>query len=93
MLYLFDKQYNKYSNIVKYYNIQISVFYLNIFKNVFYSCNDNIEFSASLLESSVSHDTRNCSSLLIWNAFQETFLNIINVKNVFLLRDCRFIYW
>ncbi len=35
---------------------QITVFYFNIFKNIMYSCNGKAEFSASLLQSLVSHD-------------------------------------
>ncbi len=52
------------------------VFYLNI-----YSCDDKAEFSASLLQSSVSHDP---SEIILtwWFDVQETFI-IINVENSF----------
>jgi len=55
-LHLFDQ--SKNSNIVKcYLKFQRTVFYCNIFKNsVIYSCDGKAEFSASVLQSSVSHD-------------------------------------
>jgi len=65
-LHLFDQ---KYSNIVKY------TVYIYIFKCF---CDDKAEFSASLLQSSVSHDSSEII-LICWFAAQETFLIIINV--------------
>ncbi len=40
---------NKNSNIVKYYCVLTTVFYLNIFKTVIYSCGGKAEISVSLL--------------------------------------------
>ncbi len=43
-----------------------------------YSCDDKAEFSASLLQSLVSHDP---SEIVYWFISQETFLIIINDEN------------
>jgi len=52
---------------------------LNTFKNVIYSCDGKAEFSASLLQYSVSHDPSEIS-LIWWFAAQETFILIqINI--------------
>ncbi len=56
----------------------ITVFYLNIYSNVFLWC--KAEFSASLLQSSLSHDPSEIT-LIRWFSAQETFLIIINVEN------------
>jgi len=48
-----------------------------LFCNVIYSCDGKADFSASLLQSSVSHDPSEIS-LICWFAAQETFLIIIN---------------
>ncbi len=47
-----------------------------MFSNVIYSCDGKAEFSASLLQSSVSHDTSEII-LIYWFSAQETFL-IVN---------------
>ncbi len=45
------------------------MFYVNVFWNIIYFYD---EFSASLLQSTVSHDPSEI--ILIWSAAQETFL-------------------
>ncbi len=60
------------------------VFYLNIFLNAIYACDDSCIFSIKV---SVSHDLseilkRNPEILKSWFAAQETFLFIINVENI-----------
>ncbi len=45
-----------------------------------YSCDGKAEFSASLLESSVSHDPPEII-LIYWFDAQWTFLIIINIEN------------
>ncbi len=47
---------NTVKTTVKYYYNLKCVFYFNTFKNYIYLCDANAEFSASLLQSSVSHD-------------------------------------
>ncbi len=71
-----------YSNGVAYYNHLKNAFYLNIFFicNLYMWC--KAEFSASLLQSSVSQDPSEII-LIYWFAAQETFLIIINVENCF----------
>ncbi len=54
-----------------------TIFYLNIFKNVIYSCDGKAVFSASWLQSSVSHDPSEII-LICWFAAQETFPNVEN---------------
>ncbi len=49
-----------------------------------YFCDDKAKFSASLLQSSVSHDSSEII-LICWFAAQETFITIINVENSLLL--------
>ncbi len=66
------------SNIVKSYS-NLTVFYLNIFQNGIYSCESKAEFSAPLLQSSVSRDPSEII-LLCWFCAQETFI-IIKVEN------------
>ncbi len=56
------------------------IYYLNVFSNVIYSCDRKAEFSASLLQSSVSHDPSDMI-LICWFAAQEIFLLIINFGN------------
>ncbi len=65
MLYLFDQNYSKNSNIVKYYyNFKKLV---NIFDVILLFCNDGkATFSISLLQSSVSHDPSEIILMLIW---------------------------
>jgi len=59
------------------------VFYFNKFKSVIYSSDGKNEFSASLLQSSVSHDPSKII-LICRFAAQETFIIIIiNVENSF----------
>ncbi len=53
------------------------MFYNNL--NVIHSCDAKAELSASLVQSSVSHDSSEII-LIWWFAAQETFL-IINVEN------------
>ncbi len=66
--------------IVKYYyNLKWMFSILLCFKNNL-SLWHNAEFSASLLQSSVSHDLSEIISIY-WFAAQETFPIIINVKN------------
>ncbi len=55
------------------------MFYFNIFWNVISSCDGKAEFSASLLQSSVSNDGSEII-LMCWFGAQETFL-IIKVEN------------
>ncbi len=55
---------------------KITVFYLNIFKNVIYSCDFKAEFSASLLQ---WHDPSEII-LILWFAAQKTFIIIIMLK-------------
>jgi len=55
-------------------------FYFIIFQNVIFSCDGKAEFSASLLQSSVSHDPSE-NILMCWFAAQETFPIIFNVEN------------
>ncbi len=54
--------------------------YIYMYFKCHYSCNGKAEFSAALLQSSLSHDPyRNHSNILI--AAQETFHIIFNVEN------------
>jgi len=53
---------------------------LKMFFCLIYSCDGKAEFSASLLQSSVSHDSSEIS-VICWFVAQETFLLIISVKN------------
>jgi len=52
-----------------------AVLQYNLFQNVIYSCDGKAEFSASLLQSWVSHDPSGIF-LICWFAAQETFENI-----------------
>ncbi len=61
-----------------YFNTVISARLFNVFSKVIYSCDVKAEFSASLLQSSVSHDPSEII-LICWFAAQDTF-TIINVK-------------
>ncbi len=67
---------------------KINVFYLNIFSNVIYSCDGKAGFSASLLQSSVSHDPSEIIQIKSIKyacvGAQNTFLIIIR-KTVILL--------
>ncbi len=48
--------------------LQSKITILYIFLNIIYSCDGKAEFSASLLQSSVSHDpSRKHCNMLIWN--------------------------
>ncbi len=60
-------------------HFKITVFYFNIFKNVMYSWGGKAEYSASLLQSSVSHDLSEIT-LKYRLAAQQTII-IINVDN------------
>ncbi len=74
-----DIIYGKNSNIVKYYCNKKMYFFLIEYIvrfNLFLWC--KAEFSASLLQSSVSHDSE--INIICWYAAQETLL-IINFKN------------
>ncbi len=74
-LHLFNQKYSKNSNIVKYnYNLK-GLFSIWIDFRI-YSCD---EFSASLLQSSVSHDLSEII-LKCWFAAQERFIIIICVE-------------
>ncbi len=59
---------------------KITVFYFNVFKNVIYSCHGKDELSDELLQSSVPHDPSQII-LICWFGDQDTFPEIINVKN------------
>ncbi len=52
--------------------------------NVIYSCDYKAEFTASLLQSSVSHDSSEII-IIYWFDAQETFLIVINVENFIFL--------
>ncbi len=77
--WFFDQKCNKNSNIVKYYYnvllqifLNLTVFYFNMF--LIYFCDGKAEFSASLLQSSVSHDPLR-SILIGWfDAFKKHLL-------------------
>ncbi len=69
-LHFFDQKYSRIRNIVKYYYNLKELFSMWIY------C--KMEFSASLLQSSVSHDPSEII-LIFWFAPQETFVIIINV--------------
>ncbi len=58
LLHLFDEKYSKISNEIK------------IFYNAIYPCHGKAEFSASLLQSSVSHDP----SEIIWICYYDLVL-------------------
>ncbi len=66
-LCLFHQKYSKHSNTE--YILKCNYF-----------CDVKVEFSASLLQSSVSHDPSQII-LIYWFGAQETFLIIINVEN------------
>lgn len=70
MLHLFEQRYSKKFDIVKYYRLQFQILLLKA------------EFSASILQSSVSRFFRNPSMLFV---AQETFV-IINVENCFFIQ-------
>ncbi len=79
---------NIYNNIVKYFlqfkiTVSVLIYLIYIYIYLFLWC--KAEFSASLLQSSVSHDPSEI--ILIWFAAQETFLIFVNVENM-----CCFIY-
>ncbi len=69
-LHLFDQIYSKNCQILL--SLKIAVFYVNIIEKAV--------FSASLLQSSVSHDSSEII-IICWFAAQEIFLIIINVEN------------
>ncbi len=69
-LHLFDQIYSKNCQILL--SLKIAVFYVNIIEKAV--------FSASLLQSSVSHDPSEII-IICWFAAQEIFLIIINVEN------------
>jgi len=81
MVAFISSKMQKNSNIVKYYyNLNELFSILIYFKcNLFLWC--KAEFSASLLQSSVSHDPSEII-LICWFAARETFLIIIDVENV-----------
>ncbi len=57
-LHLFDQKYSKNTNIMKYYcKLKKTVFYINIFKNVIYPCDEkqNVQSSVSLGPSEKSY--------------------------------------
>ncbi len=59
---------------------KITVFYLNIYREVIYSCDGKAEFSASFLQSSVSHDSSEII-LIFWFASEEKFMIIMKTAN------------
>jgi len=71
-IYLIKKYSKNCYNVKYYYNLR-HVFYFNIFQNIIYSCDCKAEFSASLLQSSVSHDPSELILICRFSA-QETFL-------------------
>ncbi len=73
-LHLFDDKRSKNSKIVKYYYSLKSILYFNLFLNVLYLCEGKVEFSAALLQSSVSRDPSEIN-LICWFASQETFFH------------------
>ncbi len=59
--------------------VKITIFYFNIhLKNVIYSCDGKAEFSASLLQSSVSHNPSEII-LIYWFDAQETFFLLSSI--------------
>ncbi len=60
--------------------IQSNCFFFIYISNVIYFCNASAEFSAPLLQSSVSHDPSEII-LICWIDAKETFLIIINAEN------------
>ncbi len=62
-----------------FFKFKTTIFYVNIFWNVIYSCDGKSDFLALLLQSSVSHDPSEII-LICWFATQKTFLNIINIE-------------
>jgi len=63
-IFLFDSKYSKNSNIMKYFFNLKTVFYCNLLKMYSYDVFISV-FSSSLLQSSVSHDPRNHSNMMI----------------------------
>jgi len=62
-------------------NIKITVFYLNIFQNVIYSCNAKAEFSATII---LQCNNIWCSRNMFWliNRFVKTYiLKCIQIEN------------
>ncbi len=73
------------SYIEKYYsNLKVTVFFFNKLLNVINSCDGNAEFSASLLQSSVSNYPSEII-LMCWFGTQERFhINSVNMKSYFI---------
>ncbi len=61
--------------------------YCNVFEHLIYSCDVKAEFSASLLQSSVSHDPLEII-LIYWFSAQETSHIMIKLKTAMLLNIC-----
>ncbi len=79
-LHSFDQKYNKNRNIVEYnYNLK-QLFSMWISVKIAFIPTIKAVFSASLLQSSVSHDPSEIIIICWFNA-QETFLIINNVEN------------
>ncbi len=70
---------NNDSNIVKYYYLLFIC--INIFSNAIYSCDGKAEFSASLLQSSVSYDP---SEIILICWFDAKKINNNNNKNKYI---------
>ncbi len=79
-LHLFDQKYSKNCEIIL--QFKITVFYVNIFQNVIYSCDQSWIFSIITPVFSVTWSSE--IILICWFAAQETFLIMISVK----LRCC-----
>ncbi len=82
-MHLFDEKYSKNSYIVKYYyNLKESLFcsFFLIY------CNGIAEFSASLLQSSVSHDPSEIN-LICWFGVQETFFLLSSTLKTIVLHN------
>ncbi len=79
LLYLKKKK--KQSSCEILLHFKVTVFYVNIFNILIYSCDGKAEFLALLLQSSVSHDPSEII-LICWFGAQETIIVIIsNVEN------------
>ncbi len=80
-LHLFDQKYFKNSKIVKYFYNLKWLFSISVYNKILFISVIKAEFSASLLQSSVSHDPSEII-LICWFDAQETFIIIIiNVEN------------